>query len=155
MINKMTGNIEEKKILYIDLDDTICDFSTAYTESKTKYPDVIYPQSQYGFFINLNPMEGAIEAVNKLRTKFDVYILTRPSYMNPLCYTEKRLWIEKHFDLSFCENLILCSKKHLLKGDYLIDDVSWPLFEGKQILFGSTDNGNCPDWISVLNYFNL
>ena len=132
------------------MDDTICDFMGAYNEDRLKYPNIVYPQSQYGFFTNLEPLPGAIDAVNELRSKYDVYILTRPSHYNPLCYTEKRVWIEKYFGVDFCEKLILCGYKNLLKGDILIDDKLWPGFEGEQIQFGV---GPFPNWTAVLHYF--
>ena len=137
----------KRKIVYIDLDDTICKFTGAWRKHREENPDVQWPQSKEGFFLGLEPIEGAIESVNRLREIADVYILTRPSYLNPFCYIEKRLWVEKHFDLEFCKNLIICSNKALLKGDILIDDVEWKDFEGFQILFGSNV---FPDWKTVL-----
>lgn len=118
------------------MDNTICDFKTAYLKAIEKNPGIQFPQSQYGFFTNLEPIEGAINAVNYLRKYYDVYILTRPSVMNPLCYTEKRIWIEKYFGLEFCDRLILCCNKSLLKGNYLIDDNIHVGFEGEHIHFG-------------------
>lgn len=138
-----------KSVMYIDMDDTICNYREAYLLNKVFYE---YPQSNEGFFINLQPIENAIESVNLLREIFDVYILTRPSYMNPLCYTEKRLWVEKFFGLDFCKKFIISPNKALLKGGYLIDDVLWDEFEGKQIQFG---NVQYPDWDTVLKEFNL
>lgn len=139
-----------KEIIFVDMDDCICDFTGNYNHKLKLTPEIKYPQSQYGFFTDLKPIEAAIDAVNILRYKYDVYILTRPSFRNPLCYTEKRIWLEKYFGLPFCEKLILCGYKHLLKGDYLIDDHPWPLFEGEQILFGKEP---FEDWVKVLNYF--
>jgi putative heme-binding domain-containing protein len=40
--------------------------------------------------------EGAIEGVKTLQTKYDVWILTRPSIKNTNCYTEKAEWIKKY-----------------------------------------------------------
>ena len=138
-----------KKIIYVDMDDTICHFSQAFLKSVTRNPKIAFPQSQYGFFLNLEPIEGAIENVNKLTSLFDVYILSRPSVMNPLCYTEKRVWVEKHFNLEFCQNLILCSNKSLLKGNFLIDDVLWEKFEGEQILFNRFEENS---WNKIYSY---
>lgn len=137
----------KNKIVYIDMDDVIADFKSAYQKAITETPGIMFPQSQYKFFENLSPIPDSIESVNKLRGRFDVYILTRPSIRNPLCYTEKRIWIEKYFGIDFCDKLILCCHKGLLKGDYLIDDTPWPDFEGRQILFGSRSFKN---WHSVL-----
>lgn len=142
--------ITNMTIIHVDMDDTICHFMDAYLAKRTD--SIKYPQSQYGFFANLKPIKGAIESVNELRKRHDVYILTRPSHLNPLCYTEKRIWIEKHFDLDFCEKLIICPNKDLVRGDYLIDDMPWPNFLGRQLMFGSE---KFPDWKSILNYFDI
>jgi 5'-nucleotidase len=126
-----------RKIVHIDMDDTLLDFTGAYHQKRKENPGILYPQSQYGFFTGLQPFDGAIHYTNLLRGLFDVYILTRPSVMNPLCYTEKRVWVEKHFDLALCDKLIICPNKGLVKGDYLIDDKLWLHFEGEQLVFGS------------------
>jgi 5'-nucleotidase len=133
-----------KQIIYVDMDDTICKFTEMYSIISALCPETEYPQSLDNFFLKLQPIDGAIEYVNKLRAddRFEVYILTAPSYMNPKCYTEKRLWIEIYFDLEFCKNLIICNNKGLCKGDFLIDDhVSGrgqEDFEGTVIPFGHT-----------------
>jgi 5'-nucleotidase len=139
-----------KKRVYIDMDNTLCDYEAKFKEivSKSKVP-MPYPQSQYGFFTSLKPIEGALDAYRKLEEHFEVYILTAPSYMNPLCYTEKRVWVEQHLSLETTKNLIICERKGLLKGDFLIDDKSFPEFEGEQLLFGQTPFEN---WQKVLLY---
>ena len=108
-----------------------------------------------GFFLNLAPIDESIESVNKLRQRFDVYILTAPSPKNPLSYTEKRLWIENHFGYEFTEKLIISPNKSLLRGDYLIDDHESGRgqegFQGTLIHFGSTPFAN---WQCVLAYFD-
>lgn len=67
------------------------------------------------------------------------WILTCPSYKNPMSYTEKRLWIEDHLGFNWCRKLINSPDKSLLIEDYLIDDKPWPGFQGTQLLFGSED----------------
>jgi 5'(3')-deoxyribonucleotidase len=140
----------EKKIIYIDMDDTICDYKSQYEKMHKLNPTVKYPQSIKGFFIEMDPIEGAIEGVNTLRKDFDVYILTRPSYKNPLCYSEKRIWIEDHFDLDFCDKLIISPNKALSIGDYLIDDFIWEGFNGIQLQYGVPPYEN---WDKILAYF--
>jgi len=136
-----------KPIVYVDMDDTICDYSTPHSKMLSENPWNKYPQSVYDFYRKLKPIEGAIESVKSLTDKYDVWILTRPSYLNPSCYTEKRLWVEDHLGLDWCEKLIICTDKSLMKGDYLIDDILCPDFEGKQIQFGTNE---FPNWSSVI-----
>lgn len=128
-----------KQIVHIDMDDTLCDYQTSFNFIKKSDRSIEYPQSLPGFFENLVPIHQAIDSVKHLMEYYDIYILTRPSYMNPLCYTEKRLWIEKYFGLEMCKRLIICPNKALVKGDYLIDDVLWPEFEGEQIQFSTVE----------------
>jgi 5'-nucleotidase len=142
----------QMKIVYIDMDDTLCDFKGAFFEALRVNPSIQYPQSQYRFFANLEPIEGAIKAVKDLinSEQYDPYILSAPSTRNPLSYAEKREWIELYFGFDFCEKLILCAHKGLLKGDLLIDDniegKGQDLFEGELIQFGSKA---FPNWAAV------
>ncbi len=139
----------KKKIIHIDMDDTICHFKKHFFKCRNTHPSFIYPQSRPGFFAELEPIDGAKEAIAKLQEHFDVWILTRPSVLNPHCYTDKRLWLEEHYGLDFCNKLILCPDKGLIKGDYLIDDVLWKDFEGHQVHFGTI---NFDTWDKVVDY---
>ncbi|WP_420813340.1 5' nucleotidase, NT5C type [Marinomonas flavescens] len=93
----------------------------AYDAVLEKNSQTLYPQSQYCFYANLEPMPDAIESVLGLII-FDPYILTAPSIYNPLCYTEKRVWVKKHFGIEFVSKLIISPNKGLLKEYCLIDD---------------------------------
>ena len=137
------------KIIYIDMDNTLCDYSGAKKRMQEIDPELEYPQARSGFFLGLKPYEGAIEGFRMLEKKFEVYILTAPSYKNPACYTEKRLWVEQYFDLETTKKLIICNRKGLLKGDYLIDDYAYPEFEGEQLLYGTAP---FESWDKVLKY---
>ena len=138
-----------KPILHIDMDDTINDYSIYHKHRILWNPKNQYPQSEYGFFTNIPPKMGIKSYSNLLSEHFDVWILTRPSYKNPLCYTEKRVWVENHLGLEWCEKLIISPNKALIKGDYLVDDVLWEGFEGEQIQFGSKE---FPTWTEVFSY---
>jgi 5'(3')-deoxyribonucleotidase len=143
----------DQQIVYVDMDDVLCDYSGAHDNATRSQPDIAYPQSIAGFFKGLVPISGAIEAVNKLRKRFDLFVLSAPSTRNPLCYTEKRIWIENHFDYAFTKKLILSPDKGLFRGQFLIDDHTsgrgQERFDGELIHFGSP---RFPDWNSVLEY---
>jgi 5'-nucleotidase len=139
-------NITKKQIVYVDMDDVLCEYKQGHESFSRKFPGIKYPQSIPGFYLNLADIDYAIWGINTLAMHFDVWILTRPSYMNPLCYTEKRKWVENYLGIGWCKKLILCPDKSLMKGDYLIDDQPWPEFEGQQYLFGSDEY---PDWESI------
>ena len=132
------------------MDDTICDYELAYKMNKLLNPGINYPQSQYGFFRSLSPIDGALEALEILSTNNDVWILTRPSVQNLLCYTEKAEWIKNHLGEEWLNKLIICPDKSLVLGDYLIDDCPWLGFKGQQIMF----NKNTCNWSDTLSLLN-
>jgi len=100
----------------------------------------------------LPPLEGAVDAVKALIScsQYDPDILTAPSIRNPLCYTEKRNWIEDKFGIDFVHKLIISPNKGLLRGHYLIDDYcegkGQENFVGKLIHFGSK---SFPNWKTI------
>ena len=122
---------------------------------KAKSPELVYPQSQYGFFLELEPLPGAIEAFLKLSALHDVWILTAPSIQNPMSYSEKNYWVRKYLGEEYVKKLIMCPNKSLLKGDYLIDDNEWTNwqgdFEGDLILIGSEEY---PSLASTVDFFD-
>jgi 5'(3')-deoxyribonucleotidase len=147
---------DQKIIVYVDMDDVLCAFTPARLAALSACPEIKYPQSQYGFFAGLEAIPGGLEAIAWLRAQeqFSVYILTAPSLQNPLCYTEKRVWVEQHLGFDMVERLIISPDKGLNKGDYLIDDHTegkgQDTFEGVLLHFGSPVY---PDWSSILTYF--
>ena len=139
------------------MDDVLCDFSGAHKRALDRKPENKYPQCEFDFFRNLEPIPQAIESVNWLISspKYDVYILTAPSYFNPMCYTEKRMWVEKYLGMEMVKKLIISPNKGLNKGDYLIDDYisgkGQEGFEGELIHFGSE---LFPSWSEVIHYLS-
>lgn len=145
------------QILYVDLDDTLCDYADGWSRAKKRFPQNPYPQSQHGFFADLAPLPGAINSIKALHQNpfYDVYILTAPSVFNPMSYTEKRTWVGKHLGLEMAHRLIINPNKGLMRGDILIDDSygshGQSQFEGEFIHFGSVQ---FPHWHAVMTYLN-
>jgi hypothetical protein len=69
------------------MDYVLCDYDLGYKAHKAKYPDLPFPQRQPGLYINLLPINGAVETFNWLsqQPEFSVYILTAPSIKSPSC----------------------------------------------------------------------
>lgn len=145
-------------IVYIDMDDVLCDYSGAHANALEINPAISIPQSQFGFYQRLQPLPGAIEAMKSLYDSqaYTPYILTAPSTRNPFSYTEKRVWVEEWLGFVFVDRLIICSHKGLLKGDILIDDNhcgrGQENFEGRLIHFGSE---KFPNWESIREELNI
>ncbi len=139
-------------IVYIDMDGVLCDYRSQFKKDLARNPAIEFPQSQYGFFLKLQPMPGGIDAVRALEASalYTPYILTAPSVKNPLSYTEKRVWVETHLGMEFVQRLIISPDKSLLKGDFLIDDITHgrgqESFEGELLHFGSAQY---PDWTAI------
>lgn len=106
-------------------------------------------------FEDMEPIEGAIEAVNCLLDEFDeydVYFLSTPMWDVPESWAGKRIWLEKYFGDKCHKRLILTHRKDLAIGDVLIDDRlknGAGEFSGERILFGKAPFEN---WNKVINY---
>ena len=151
----------EKKIVYVDLDNTLVDFKSGIRQmpkeilkkyehdekGKTHYDDIP------GIFAVMKPMKGAKSAFQFLAKHFDVYILSTAPWENPLAWSDKLLWVKRHLGKLVYKRLILSHHKNLLRGDYLIDDSTKngaAEFQGTHIQFGT---GDYKDWPSVIEFF--
>lgn len=122
----------DKPILYFDMDNVLVDFQSGLDkisdEIKEDYADDGTGKAHLddipGLFSLMDPMPGAIEAVNTLKEMFDVYILSTAPWKNPSAWSDKVLWVQKYFGEIFHKRLILTHNKHLCiqPGAYLIDD---------------------------------
>ena len=149
-----------KQIIYIDMDGVIADFDKARINhplcNTTPYKG--RPDTIPGIYKDLEPIEGAIESVNILLDTpiYEVYFLSTAPWDNPEAWMHKRLWIDRYFETKkIRKRLILSHQKHLMIGDYLIDDRRFngaSEFKGKWIHFGSI---TYPDWKRVIDYFTI
>ena len=142
------------KTLYVDMDNVIVYFKTGIEkiseEEKVKY------EGRYDevprIFSLMDPMEGAIEAFNKLSSKYDTYILSTSPWNNPSAWQDKIVWVQKFLEKPAYKRLILSHHKNLNRGDYIIDDRiknGVDKFEGEHIHFGSE---KFPNWDTILKY---
>jgi 5'(3')-deoxyribonucleotidase len=150
--------MNNKKILYFDMDNVLVDFSSGIArlseETRNEYAERL--DEAPGIFSLMEPLPGAIDAVQLLSQHFDVYILSTAPWKNLSAWSDKAAWVQKHFgddkESSFYKRLIISHHKNLNKGDFLIDDRTKNgagKFEGELILFGSE---RFPDWESVTAY---
>ncbi|WP_445666400.1 5' nucleotidase, NT5C type [Fodinibius sp. AD559] len=142
------------KIVYVDMDSVLVDFESGIDRlSEETYQEYENDLDEVpGFFRDLPPVEGAIEAFHKLSKQYDVYILSTAPWQNPSAWIDKLLWVKKHLPQVAHKRLILSHNKHLNRGDYLIDDRTANgagYFQGEHIHFGEEP---FPDWDAVLDY---
>lgn len=139
-----------KPTLYVDLDGVLCDIHKQRQLYLKNNPDMKYPQSQYGFFVEMEEIPYSVDSVKMLSKHFDVWFLTAPSTRNPMSYAEKNYWIRLHFGQDWCDKLIICPDKSLLRGEYLVDDNKsgrgQDRFIGTLVQYGTTEH---PDWFEV------
>ena len=137
-----------RKIVYIDLDNTMADYVRAAKEMNISLEDAKHIKD---FFRNLKPMPGAIESYNKLSEHFDVYILSTGPWSNPNSFVEKVEWVKEYLPNAY-KNIIFSHHKDLNIGDYLIDDSTKNgagNFIGEHIQIHSN---KFPTWNDVITY---
>jgi 5'-nucleotidase len=150
---------QPRKVLYIDMDNTLVDFSAKLERVdptvREKYRG--REDEMPGLFALMPPMEGALKAFKKLAQHFDIYILSTAPWGNPSAWQHKVEWVQMHLgmdeDSPAYKRLILSHHKNLNKGDFLVDDRPHKRgadkFEGEVIHFGSK---KYPDWPTVVEY---
>ena len=142
------------KKLFFDMDGVLVDFQSGIDklsdDVKKEYEGRL--DEVPGIFSLMEPMPGAIEAVHELSKHYDVYILSTAPWKNPSAWSDKINWITKHFGDIFKKRVILTHCKHLVNGDYLVDDRAKngaSEFPGEWVQFGSE---RFPDWEEVTCY---
>lgn len=77
-----------------------------------------------GFFLDLEPIPGALEAMHEMHAMHDteVFICTSPLLKYEHCVGEKFSWVDKYLGPQFVERIILTRDKTVVLGDLLIDD---------------------------------
>jgi 5'(3')-deoxyribonucleotidase len=142
------------KILYIDMDNVLVDFPSAFHHIDPTLLDQHADNKDdiAGIFSLMTPMPGAVEAFEELAALFETYILSTSPWDNPTAWSDKLLWVKRYLGPQAYKRLILTHHKHLNAGDYLIDDRTKngaDRFGGELILFGSE---RFPDWRAVSAY---
>jgi 5'(3')-deoxyribonucleotidase len=144
----------EKKILYLDMDNTLVDFTSGIKKldasTKEEYKGRL--DEVPGIFSLMKPMPGAIKSFNELTTLFNTYILSTAPWKNPSAWSDKLLWVKDHLGESATKRLILSHNKHLNYGDFLVDDRTAngaDKFQGELIQFGTPKFSN---WTKVMTY---
>lgn len=142
------------KKLFFDMDGVLVNFQSGIDKlpeaTKREYEGRL--DEVPGIFSLMDPMPGAIEAVHQLCEHYDVYILSTAPWGNITAWSDKIVWLTQHFGDLFKKRVILTHCKHLVAGDYLIDDRAKngaSEFSGEWVQFGTE---RYPDWDTVTRY---
>jgi 5'(3')-deoxyribonucleotidase len=148
---------DKKPIIYFDMDGTVVNFQSGIDRLSDK--DKVEFDGRFDehplIFSLMDPVDGAIEAVETLRHHFDIYVLTTSPWNNPNAASQKLAWIKKYFgdgpDSAFYKRVTMSHHKRLHHGDYLIDDreIAAAGFAGRHIHFNS---GEFTSWHKVVEY---
>jgi len=150
----------DKKILYIDMDNTLVDFSARlegiHPALLEEYEDRM--DELPGVFALMPPVPGALEAFHTLSELFDTYILSTAPWENPSAWQHKVEWVHLHLGRAdgtpAYKRLILSHHKNLNRGDFLVDDRPFhrgaDKFEGEVLHFGA--DGAFKTWPEVVGY---
>ncbi len=89
--------------------------------------------SKQEFWLNIPVYDGAIEAMERLCERFNVYVLSTPWNGYKDCMRDKMMWMESKFPFFSTKNMIFTHHKGLLRGDVIVDDHPKNLraFQGK------------------------
>ncbi|RFZ84609.1 5'(3')-deoxyribonucleotidase [Mucilaginibacter terrenus] len=164
-----------KKSIAIDMDGVIADVEQQFVDwyhrdygvllTKEdlvgKSDDTLFPEAGLArkmvlspnFFRTLKVMDGAVEALQKLNEKYEVYIVSAAMEF-PLSLGEKLAWLNEHFPFISWRNIIFCGDKSIINTDYMIDDHLRNLdnFKGKTIMFHAFHNVSYSNHVRVNNW---
>lgn len=130
-----------KPVLLIDQDDVLVEYIAAVVESFNQKYGTSFKTSDckswnlvsiFGeeigtvmhepeLFRNLKPVKDAVETFERLYRSnlFEIYIVTAA---HPRTVEAKYEWLKEHINFLPQSHIIVSSAKHMIKGDYLLDD---------------------------------
>ena len=102
-----------KKRIFFDMDGVLVDFQSGVDklseEVKEEYKGRI--DEVPGIFSLMQPIPGALEAVQLLAKNYDVYILTTSPWNNPTAASDKVEWVKKHMNGIFHKRVVISHHK--------------------------------------------
>ena len=132
------------KTIYIELDNVLCNYNGRIFELRAENDcdDIEQLPIHYK---DMEPIDGAIEAVEELARNLDVYIVTPDEKRE-----EKTEWVRTHLP-QIVDNIIFCDIEEIRDGNYLIcmDKKKGRCFRGRFIEYYSM---SFPTWSEVVNY---
>lgn len=121
---RMSENIKNLPILFVDMDCVLSDFCNSPMFEKHEQIQNNPPRMYEEFFFETLPVvDGALWAIRKLMPYYDIHVLTQPVMNTHYSYSEKAAWIWKWFP-ELGGKLHLTQNKEFFSGPgrVLIDD---------------------------------
>jgi len=158
-----------KKICYLDMDGVLCNFEEAlfaifphlrelepHSDELSKQIDELCAPGKPGarMFLNMPPIEFAVESYHILTEHYNVLLLTSAPWLCHESAMDKRIWAERELGPKVKKNIIISHHKGLCMGDYLVDDRlknGVTMFKGIHFHFGQKDAENWPKVIRSLS----
>lgn len=144
----------DKVILLMDMDGVLADWTKRVLQTYAeRYPDRFVPKQEdvtqffieglfpeehqedllaipreKGFYLSLDPIAGAIEALKDIENNcldfIEPFLCTAPEleFEELMCHSEKAQWVQAILGDFWLKRLIITKDKTLVIGDYLIDD---------------------------------
>lgn len=101
---------------------------------------VFAPLHQESTWKRIEPLPGAQDAVARLQKDGHEVIVVTAAHPDTVKW--KYDWLSKHFPKIAFRDIVFCTKKQLIRGDFLIDDAPHNLFGGvyTPIMFAAPHN---------------
>ena len=132
------------KTLYIELENVLCNYNGRFFELRAEYDcdDINELPIHYK---DMEPIDGAIEAVEECAENLNVYIVTPDEQRE-----EKTEWVRTHLP-QVVDNILFCNIEEIRDGNYLVcmNKEKGGCFRGRLIEYYSM---NFPTWLEILNY---
>jgi 5'(3')-deoxyribonucleotidase len=137
-----------KPLVWLDVDGVLADFVGGYLRLLEEHTGIIAKHEQitqfdlgaslgltkeqstrmkiavsdaHRFARTLDVYPGALDGVRRLQEVANVWIATSPWNSNPTWTHDREWWLREHFGIP-ASRITHTAAKHLLRGDYLIDD---------------------------------
>lgn len=136
------------------MDNVLVDFPSGIDQLDESTKEIYHDRLDEvpSIFSLMRPLQGAIDAHEKLSKLFDTYILSTAPWENPSAWSDKVIWVKANLGESAYKRLILSHHKNLNDGHFLVDDRTKNGagdFKGEHIHFGTS---KFPNWEIVYEY---
>lgn len=143
-----------KPILYVDMDNVLLDFESGIKKLDESVCEQFEGRIDEvpGIFLLMDPIQEAMNALEKLACVFNVFILSTAPKNDSSAWSDKQNWVQRFIPYKCNKRLILNHNKSFYSDNYLIDDRTKSVdedFVGTLVLLGTEE---FPGWDEVEAY---